>query len=176
VILPIATGALTSLAMKALRRTALASARRQLYRNIEARIAQRLSDKIRGLSRALWDATDGSAEHTLRIARELSSGPFSSRNLAMLGHPYRIGGRAPMDPAVINRQSGRFYRGWVIVGPRQEGGGIGARVINLVPYSRELFAGTRRMIARPTLVRIEQRTRERRRTLYKAAIRKALSR
>lgn len=153
------------------RRIALAFRRRAAIK-----IAQKMGEKVAEVDKAVRRAEKESAENALQIARELSSGKFSSFQLRMMGHPYRIGGVPPADPAIINRQTGRFYHGWRVLPPRKSESGILTQLVNESPYARYLLRGTSRMIARPILVRIRERAEPRRRALYRAAIRRTLSR
>lgn len=96
-----------------------------------------------------------SLEDALSTARALSEGRLSLAELRALGHPYRKGGIPPQDPAIINRQSNVFFLGWEIE-PGGGGGGEGGRVVNRTPQAEWLRKGTNRMIARPTVERIEE--------------------
>lgn len=97
------------------------------------------------IARDLDRERDALLRSLLYRARGLSTGRYSSAQLGRMGHPYRHGGSPPMDPSVINRQSGLFARSW-----RAERGGI----TNTAPEASFLFAGTRRMIRRPILDRL----------------------
>jgi len=81
-----------------------------------------------------------------RIA--LSSGPYKLRTLRRMGYPYAVRNpRPPMDPGIINVQTGVFRRSWrkSIV---SVGGNITMKVYNIDPKSRYM-AGTSVMIERP---------------------------
>lgn len=86
-------------------------------------------------------------QEALRRARGLSSGRYSSAQLRRLGHPYRHGGHPPMDPSVVNRQSGRFGQSWRLT-PDSKG------IENIDPKAPLLLGGTSRMIRRPLLDRV----------------------
>jgi len=160
-----------ALRREATRRIGVAFRRRAYFK-----MAETLSKKAVELDRAMRLVERESAGEALKIARELSSGRFSAAQLALLSHPYRIGGHPPQDPAIINWQTGEFYRGWRVIGPRAAGGTLTTKLVNESPQARALERGTSRMIARPILIRIQERVQARRRTLYRAAIRRTLSR
>jgi hypothetical protein len=171
---PILGRALVTAATQALRtagrRRITVAFRRRLY----LKLAQGVAKKAQQLDRGVREAEAKSADEALRIARELSSGRFSLAQLARMGHPYRIGGVPPQDAAIVNKQTGAFYRGWRVIGPRQRGGDLATKLVNDSPQAERLSRGTSRMIARPILTRIRERVEGKRRALYKASIRKAL--
>lgn len=124
------------------------------------RAADALRNKAREVARRAREAETENGREALRVARLLSSGPLTSRQLVMLGHPYAA--RAPRAgrPAVINVQTGRFRAGWRLV--RQ---GNRTRIVNHSPLSRIFARGTRLMIRRPIAQAVAQtirRGRERR--------------
>jgi hypothetical protein len=109
------------------------------------------------------------ARQAILIAREVSSGRFSTEDLRRMGHPYsRRHPNPPADPAIINRQSGRFWRGWSVVGPVITGDRSRVTLTNSAPYADYLKTGTRRMIARPAWRLIEDRVDAYRRARYAA--------
>lgn len=127
-----------------------------------AQAADALRKKAEALQQQVRAAEDASAREALSIARTYSSGPFSTRALAAMGHPYaRRAPRPPGNPAVVNRQSGRFRAAWRIV---RSGDRI--RLVNDAPYARYFNdRGTRLMIRRPITRAVAQairRSRERR--------------
>jgi len=163
---PILGRMLLATATAALRRAAVIEMRRVMVLRIESQMAKKLYQKVVALKQQTEEAGRLSQESALEIARGLSSGTISSHQLAVMGHPYaRRRPRPPQDAAIINRQSGRFYHGW-----RLDGG----KLVNDTGYAPFLFHGTRRMIARPILVRIGMEVGKKRRTIYKAAISRAL--
>ncbi len=112
-------------------------------------IALVLRRKAQAMERAMRQAEAASAAEALHIARELSSGTRAAAQLRAAGHPYRVGGSGP--PLPINRQSGRFYAAWRIVGPRATRAGLKTSIVNADRKARWLMRGTRRMMARPVL-------------------------
>jgi hypothetical protein len=138
-------------------------------------IALLLRRKALQFEREVRQAEKAAAAEALQIARDLSSGPYSSAQLKAMGHPYATRHpRPPGDVAVINRQSGRFLSGWRISGPRKTKSGLSTRLLNNTPMARILLGGTRYMIARPILKRIGQRVATKRRQLHQQAMRRAL--
>jgi len=126
-----------------------------------AEAAAILRRKAQEIERRLKIAEEQNAQEALTVARAYSSGPFSSKELAVMGHPYaRRAPRPPGNPAVLNRQTGRFRAGWRIVHV-----GDTWKVVNnskLLPYFSQ---GTAVMIRRPIVRAIAQtlrRSRERR--------------
>lgn len=84
-----------------------------------------------------------------RIARRLSSGPYTSAMLRAMGHPYsRRAPHPPAPPSIINVQSGLFARSWRIAA-RVRGLTLNVEIENTAPYARYLLRGTTRMIERP---------------------------
>lgn len=102
-------------------------------------------------------AEQESAKEILPILYELSSGPYTSAQLKAMGHPYRIGGVPPLDPAIINAQSGAFRAGWRVRPPRLTSDSLQTRIVNKTPYAPYLLSGTTKMIRRPILDRLRQR-------------------
>jgi hypothetical protein len=108
----------------------------------------------RNADRLIPDLQKAEAEllqQAMLLAQQLSSGPYSSHQLRRMGSPYRRGGTPPADPAIINRQSGRFLRSWKV----QAAGKLEERLVNMAPYSQSLFGGTARMIPRPAMERLK---------------------
>lgn len=97
------------------------------------------------------------------VAYDLSSGSYSLAQLAAMGHPYskRHGGvGVPYgDPAVINKQSGKFRSGWQVEYRANPGGIPTANIVNTDPKAEEVTGGEGRMIKRPIVERIKERTR-----------------
>jgi hypothetical protein len=104
----------------------------------------RIADEMEAAARQV---TTESLDDALATARALSEGTLTRQTLRSLRHPYRHGGAPPQDPAIINRQGGGFAGAWQI-----EGG----KVVNRSPQAEWLRAGTPRMIARPTVERVEE--------------------
>lgn len=130
-------------------------------------IARLFHGAAAGLGREMEAAAEEGAAAAEIAAVGLSSGPYTSRMLRALGHPYaRRNPRPPGDPATINVQSGLFRSSWRREGPERQGGRVTARLVNDAPYAHYLRDGTRflddseqerGMIARPILERIEER-------------------
>jgi hypothetical protein len=140
------------------------------FRRTERTIKKFEGEAIRDLMAAEKEA----AELALKFAREFSSGRISSDTLRVMGHPYATRApRPPMDPAIINEQSGRFLRSWKIVGPRRTSVGLRTKLVNRCPYAIYLWKGTRRMIARPILERVREKLLPYRERFIKAALKKA---
>jgi hypothetical protein len=169
-------GAAVRVGVAAARGSASHQIRLTFRRRALFRIAMKIGEKAIRLSREVRVAERKSAENAIEIARELSSGRFSSAQLRRMGHPYRLSGTSPQDAAIMNRQSGQFYRGWRIIAPRKAGDEIRTSLVNDSPHARLLLRGTSRMIARPILTRIRERAEPGRRALYRLAIRRTLTR
>ncbi len=142
-------------------------------------IATYLRRATGGMERAAKLAEGASAEEALAILKQLSSGPYSAARLAQLGHPYRIGGSPPQDPAIINRQTPRtgegFRDAWRIEPTRKRGEGLSTRIVNTKPYAAFLLGGTSKMIPRPILGRMQERLRPARQRLWREALAKRLA-
>jgi len=133
-------------------------------------IALILRRKAQALERAIRAAEAESARQAVAIARSLSTGGLSREDLRRLGHPYRIGGRGVGDPALINLQAGSFYLGWRVVGPRKTPHGLQTSIVNDSPAAKFLLKGTRRMIARPILTRLQAKLKVKRMQLHRQAL------
>lgn len=133
------------------------------------RAADALRNKAREVARRAREAEQESGREALRVARLLSSGPLTSQQLAMLGHPYARRAPRVARPAVINVQTGRFRAGWHLVrqGDRQ-------RVVNHSPLSPFFARGTRLMIRRPIVRSIAQTIRRGRERRLTSAVQRGL--
>jgi len=133
-----------------------------------------LRRRAQALDREVREAEKDALQYAVKTAEKLSSGPLTSATLRTMGHPYRIGGSPPQNPAVVNAQSGQFRGAWRVNGPHAARGGLVSEITNTVPYARFLFAGTARMIMRPILDLIRKRTADYRYRKMQEAVRKAL--
>ena len=122
-------------------------------------------------SKAARKAEADSADEAVEIAQRLSSGPFKAYLLRRRGHPYRLGGRPPIHPGIINEQSGTFKKAWKARPPRQHGNRLQTKVVNDTPYARFLFRGTKRMIARPLERLLRDRLAKKRAAIWNRALR-----
>jgi hypothetical protein len=143
-----------------------------------AQAARNLRMMGRRLPLAIYRAEQQALREAKAEAQRLSTGPYQPRTLAALGHPYaRRRFQPPLPPWIINRVTGRFYRGWRIDGPRRNGtGGYISRLFNIAPEAAFLTAaGTKRMGPRPLPERIAARLALRRGELVSRAVQSALS-
>ena len=124
-----------------------------------------------GLTSEAQRVTRDTLADVFAAARLYSSGGLSSRRLRQLGHPYRLGGTPPQDPAVINVQSGEFRAAWEIV-PAADG--LSGSVVNQTPQAEFLRRGTSRMIARPLVERVEEEVMPRHQARVEAALKALL--
>lgn len=103
-----------------------------------------------------------------------SSGSLTSGVLRKMGHPYATRDpQTPIDPTIINTQSGEFKRAWKKAGPRQRGGGYEGSVTNTDPKAHYML-GTKRMVARRIDQYVADQMRPRYKTKMRGALRKAL--
>lgn len=115
-------------------------------------LTARMRARIENFPAAVRRAEEQSGVAFVKRARTLSQGGFASKILTQMGHPYRIGGSPPHDPAIINMQSGRLASSWQFrVSP--QAGEIQLTVFNTAPYAKFML-GTRMMITRPILQRV----------------------
>lgn len=134
------------------------------------RIAQAFEPEIR-------QAESLCLQEALRLAHFYSTGLYTTARLEELGHPYATRRpNPPQDPAIVNYQTGQFYRSWRIIEPRKSGNALRSRLVNEEPYARYLLQGTRRMIARPILQKIREQLVPFRAREYRKAVRQILSR
>jgi hypothetical protein len=109
-----------------------------------------LEAKARALPNQARRGLGWSGARLLDSARAHSEGPYSSAALAAMGHPYsRRHPAAPLDPAVINVQTGQFRSSWAWRLPQESGGKLTTVVRNDDPKADDLASGTNRMIPRP---------------------------
>lgn len=133
------------------------------------RAAEALRNKAREVARRAREAETENGREALRVARLLSSGPLTGRQLVAMGHPYAR--RAPRAgrPAVINVQTGRFRAGWQLVRS-----GDRMRVVNHSPLSPIFARGTRLMIRRPIVQAVAQTVRRGRERRVALAVQRGL--
>jgi hypothetical protein len=137
-----------------------------------------LRRRAQNLDREVMAAERDALEFAKKKAVELSSGPLTSAMLRQMGHPYRIGGSPPANPAIINAQHpGGFRDSWKVEGPRKQGAGLVSKIVNLAPYAGFIFGapgGRSRMMARPILAAIAKSVSSWRYRRHLEATRKAL--
>lgn len=85
---------------------------------------------------------------------------YSLLQLRKLGYPYKVGGRPPMPPGVINKQSGQFFRSIRVVGPTKIGSLIVIQVYSVDEDRAWQLAGTPREIPRPYKALLQSRLRQ----------------
>ena len=101
---------------------------------------------------AAHGAVSDAANELRGLAVGRSSGPYSSGDLATLGHPYSRRHSSPLlPPEIINVQTGDFRRGWRVAKL-----GYSASVFNEDPKGTYLELGDEKMIARPIWDGIEE--------------------
>jgi hypothetical protein len=99
---------------------------------------------------------------------------YSLDELAEMGHPYsRWRPRPPMDPAVINLQSGNLSRRWGVRAVTRSGNRMRAELRNTAPYWNSL-RGKEAQISRPIWKRIKRELLPEMKSNNAAAIRRAL--
>jgi hypothetical protein len=146
-----------------------------IRRTVDAVEASRLLRRMGSATEAeVRKALQTTARSTKEKAQRLSSGGFSLAQLRRMGHPYaKRHGRSRRgrfqqhaaslpygDAAVINEQSGDFKKGWRAARVTRDGERLTARVHNVDPKADLLFEGTRFMIRRPILARLEAHARK----------------
>lgn len=98
-----------------------------------------------GLPTIASEMCSSAADLGIRLARERSSGPFSSARLASMDYPFAKRHGAPLlDPSIVNSQSGHFRAKWHAVRL-----GMGAQIVNDAQYADWLKHGTEYAFARP---------------------------
>ena len=127
-----------------------------------------------GLEKRLIAAVIAAEAITLEDAKKealrASSGTLSTKALRRMRHPYaRRDPQTPLDPGLINAQSGRFRRSWRTRRPRRSGRKITSKLRNSDPKGKWM-RGTSKMIERPVLVRIAKAIRPIRRYRLRQAV------
>lgn len=139
-------------------------------RVMAAAAAAALTRKAKEIERRVRAAEAESAKEALAIARAYSSGSFSTRELAAMGHPYaRRAPRPPGNPAVINVQTGEFRAAWRVV----RAGDV-TRLVNDSKLAPLFSRGTTVMIRRPIARAVAQAIRQAREKRLRAAVRAGL--
>lgn len=138
--------------------------------------ADALRKKAREIEQRIRAAELATAQEALQVTRAYSSGPFSTRQLRILGHPYaRRAPRPPMTPAIINRQTGRFLRAWKVRPPRKSEDRLITKITNDTPYASGFTpAGTALMIGRPIVRAVKAKVLPHRIRRLRAALRAGL--
>ena len=115
---------------------------------------------------------------TLEQARDAlikrSSGTITTKALRTMGHPYAVRDpQTPLDPSLINAQSGDFKRSWKKTGPKSTIAGVVSSVVNTDPKAKYMF-GTRKMVARRVDIYVAAQMAPRRRFHLDRGVRRAL--
>lgn len=129
---------------------------------------------LTGLEKRLFAAVVAAEALTLEDAKKeairASSGTITTKTLRRMKHPYaRRDPQTPLDPGLINAQSGRFRRSWRTRRPIRSGRKITSRLRNNDPKGKYM-RGTAKMIERPVLVRIAKTIRPIRRYRLRRAL------
>lgn len=126
-----------------------------------AQASIRLARMAAGMQKEVRASEKRVLRYALDRARQMSSGPYSARQLAQMGHPYaRRRPRPPADPAVLNvsqrRGTENLREQWRVRGPYNSGSGLRSYLMNLASYAGYVMApgGTDRMIPRPIIKRL----------------------
>lgn len=135
-----------------------------------------MNDKLSSVIEALMKAEMRTLTKLFDRALRLSSGKISESRLSRpiekggLNHPYGHGpsnnqgprGKIPYgDPAVINKQTGKFYSGWKIKEPVKKSTAIESVLYNDSPNADALHLGKpgkRGFIPRPIIQRVAEKT------------------
>lgn len=142
--------------------------------------AQELRRRASLLERELIKAEAKNLDEAKNSAQaDWSSGPYSSAQLARMGHPYsRRHPNPPQDPGIINIQTGRFISSWRVDQPQVSGNRITSRLRNTAPYAKDvtqgIVNGMWRAINRPIVDRIIRTVRKKRVERLKAVLIKVL--
>lgn len=95
-------------------------------------------------------ALDETAREGVRLGQDLSKGPYTQALLTAMGHPYaKRRPRPPLPTAIINYQTGNFYRAWAARNAVLRSGLLSAFVLNASPEATDLDRGTMWAIRRP---------------------------
>lgn len=108
-------------------------------------MVSRYTNSVKEMSRRrialLYSLVKESTDETLKLAKQLSDTKYYSlAELRKMGHPYsRLSPRPPIQPYVINKQSGSFYEGWYRIDGKKlvskKDGSTYFRIGNTSPHS-----------------------------------------
>lgn len=123
----------------------------------------RFTQRAAALTTAVRQAEEESAMALKRQAIRLSSGPLKTDTLNRLARQVNSGKglystaspSPPLDPAILNRQTGYLSRHWQTI-VTWNGDGTTITLFNNAPYAKFLLYGTKLMIARPILQRAHE--------------------
>ena len=121
------------------------------------------------LWKELKKAETATLKDALTVAIKQSSGGYSQGQLDAMGNPYGHLRPHPLDPAIINAQTGVFRASWLTEGPSRQGMALRSRLFNTDPKSRFLL-GTKKMIPRPVALAVLKQIKGRRVARIKAAV------
>ncbi len=124
---------------------------------VTPREAQRI---LEAMSQRLASNLERAETKNIRLAQRLlvarSQGTLSAAQARRMGHPYaKRDPQTPVDPSVINRQTGTFARSWTVLAPQTDGSVLTSRVRNLAAYSGYM-RGTRYMVPRPIVEAVQE--------------------
>lgn len=145
-----------------------------------ASVAREIDSRARSLEQEMRRALRETLDEGLRIAQGASSGPYKSRMLSEMGHPYAKRRTAPPLPAgIANSQSGDLRRKWRKRTLARSRGRYAGRLSNSSKHAaffdEDLApSGTKTMIARPIQAIIRKALRPVIRANVRAAYRRAL--
>lgn len=112
---------------------------------------------------------------TQDLFRQMSSGTIKTKQLRMMGHPYaRRDPQIPVDPSIINLQSGIFEKSWQKSLPKFVGTILKSSVVNIDPKA-VFMLGTHPMIERPIDVVVALKMQPRRLALLRNALQRGLN-
>lgn len=149
------------------------------FRGSPAQCAAELGRRIMALKVGLMAAERQNLIDGVKLAQEASSGPYSSKVLAEKGHPYSLRNpNPPQDPAIVNFQTGDFFRGWKSRVPRVQGGNIVSKIVNIDPKAQDvaqgISTGRKLSVPRPIVNHIMKQLRPIRLRRLQQAVRSAL--
>lgn len=139
-----------------------------------AQFTAAMKRKRDAILREILSAENQTINETQAMFVRASSGTISTKTLRLMGHPYaKRDPQTPLNPAVINKQSGAFKRDWRKARARMAGGVIRGSVVNVDPKAVYML-GTTKMVQRPIDVAVANTMKPRRLSLLRNALARAL--
>ncbi len=130
------------------------------------------------LKAAVAAAETQSATDLKNLATKQTSGTITTKQLRRMRHPFaRRDPQTPLNPAVVNKQSGQLRAGWRILPIKASRTGTRTGVTNASVHAKlvkRAGSGKSKSVARPLVAAIFRKIRPERTARLRAALRKVI--